>query len=303
LRQCLESIHNQTITNQLEIIILDSMSTDKGRDIAEKFKTKIIEIPADSFDHGLTRNIGVKHAKGEFVYLTVQDAWIANTDMLEKMVSHFEDADVMAVAGHQAVPHEKDKNPFLWYRPYSTPGVTEKWIKDVDAFKALPLKEQQSLVSWDNVVCMYRKNALLKQPFVSTAFAEDWIWSYHALLKGWKLFHDSSLVVYHYHHNSYRYAFNSGYTINYHFYKFFKYKPILPSLAMPVIRATYHLLKNKTLSLHERFCWIMHNAAGRTGNFISTFNFLLRLKTGGERGIEKGYHKYCRSIPQGKQKA
>lgn len=299
---CLSSLSKQTVKDQLEIIVLDSMSTDGSREIALSYGVQIVDIPNGTFDHGLTRNKGVQAATGELIYLTVQDAWISDTGMLERMASHFEDISVKAVVGHQAVPHEKDKNPFIWYRPISAPSVTEKLIAGIEAFKKLTVKEQQSLVAWDDVVAMYRKDVLLQQPFVQTAFAEDWIWSFSALQKGWKLLHDSSLVVYHYHHHSFQYAFKSCYTINYHFYKFFKYQPAYPTLLLPVIRAIYHLLKHQQLSLKEKIYWIGHNVLGKLGNFFSTILFLIRLNMGGESSIEKGYQKYCRVIPQGKQK-
>lgn len=302
LERCLQSVIDQSIAKSLEIIILNSMSADNSMEIATRFNARIIDIPNGKFNHGLTRNAGVQHASCELVYLTVQDAWISGNDMLEKMAKHFDDEEVMAVSGHQAVPHEKDKNPLVWYRPYSAPHVTDRLITNKEAFKNLPVKEQQSLISWDNVVSMYRKTALIEQPFVKTEFSEDWVWSYHALLKGWKLLYDSSLVVYHYHHQTYQYSFNSAYTLNYHFYKFFRYKPSIPALVLPMCKATYHLLKNKKLSITEKIYWLMHNVSGRVGNYFSTINFLSRLKTGGEKGIEKGYNKYCKSIPQGKQK-
>lgn len=302
LEKCLGSLRNQTIGDELEIIIPDSMSTDGSREMALKYGAIIIDIATGTFNHGLTRNTGVQHASGELVFLTVQDAWIAENDMLEKMAKHFEDPDVMAVVGHQAVPHEKDKNPLIWYNPCSKPGVTVRHVEDKKAFKKLTQEKQQSLVGWDDVVSMYRKSALIQQPFVKTEFAEDWVWSYHALLNGWKLLHDSSLIVYHYHHQSYKYAFNLAYTYNYHFYKFFKYKPSLPSLVKPMMRATYHLLKNKKLSFKEKLYWIIQNGFSRWANYFSTINFLTRLKVNGESGIEKGYNKYCKTIPQGKQK-
>ena len=281
LKRCLQSITAQTIAENLEIIVLDSMSTDGSREIALSYGAQIVDIPNGTFDHGLTRNKGVQAATGELIYLTVQDAWISDTGMLERMACHFEDILVKAVVGHQAVPHEKDKNPFIWYRPISSPGVTIKLIAGVEAFKKLKVKEQQSLVAWDDVVAMYRKDALLQQPFVQTAFAEDWIWSFNALQKGWKLLRDSSLVVYHYHHHSFQYTFKSCYTINYHFYKFFKYKPAYPVLLLPVIRATYHLMKHQQLSLKEKIYWIGHNVLGKLGFFFSTILFLIRLNIGG----------------------
>jgi len=239
-------------------------------------------------------------ATGDLVFLTVQDAWLPDIQMLEKMAKHFEDPEVMAVTGHQAVPHEKDKNPLKWYHPYSKPQVSVRQITDAEKFKSLPLDEQAGLVAWDNVVAMYRRQALIELPFVQTEMSEDWMWSYQALQKGWKLLRDSSLVVYHYHHQTFRYVFDTTWSVNYHFYKFFGYKPALPSVIKPTLQAVYHLFRNKELSLREKLYWSVHNFMARLGEWYADFDFLWRMKRGGE--IEKGYQKYCQQIPQGKQK-
>src|SRR5665213_1366070 len=222
--------------------------------------------------------------------------------MLERMSNHFADEKIMAVSGHQAVPQDKESNPLVWYRPYSTPEVKEKMVSDESVFSKLSQEEQQALISWDNVVAMYRKTALTAQPFVQTEFTEDWVWSYEALRKGWRLLHDPSLVVYHYHHHSYRYAYIITYTANYHFYKFFKFIPHVPALVMPIARSAYHLLKNKQLSLKEKLYWTKHNWSGIFGRYFSTLDFLRRLKFGNKTSIERGYQKFCSAIPLGRQK-
>lgn len=301
LDRCLKSIRDQIFSEgQIEILVLDSCSTDNSLEIANVYGVKIINIPEGTFDHGLTRNEGVQHATGDFIFFTVQDAWLSNNNLLEKMTRHFDDPEVMGVVGHQAIPHEKDKNPALWYRPISAPSITIKKIADPSQFKEMQQDQQQALVAWDNVVAIYRRNALVEQPFVQTAFAEDWIWSYNALLKGWKLLHDSSLVVYHYHHQFYKYMFNSTYTVNYHFLKFFGYHPIIPNIISKAAKATYHLVKHKELTIKEKISWLGHNYISFMGEFNSTINFLLRLKIGGLKLLESGYKRYCRKIPQGR---
>jgi rhamnosyltransferase len=302
LKRCLDSLRGQTIGKELEIIVLDSMSTDASAEIAASYGSTIIAVVDGSFDHGLTRNIGVAHSSGELVYLTVQDAWISGNDLLERMAGHFSDTAVIAVVGHQAVPHEKDKNPVEWYRPVSEPGVTEKRVSNQAAFLNMPQKEQQSLVSWDNVVAMYRRSALLEQPFEKTAFAEDWIWTYQALQRGWKLLHDSSIVVYHYHHHTFDYSFRTSYTIHYHFYKFFGYVPSLGLSLMQPFRVSYNVAKNKSLKPAEKLYWIGHNCLKNIAKILSILNFLIRLKIGGKDAVEGGYIKYCNRIPQGRQK-
>jgi rhamnosyltransferase len=301
LARCLKSIREQTLPVS-EIIVIDSGSVDDSRCIAKSFEVVVKEIPPEEFDHGLTRNMGVQMATGDLVFLTVQDAWLPDTGMLEKMAKHFEDQEVMAVTGHQAVPHEKDKNPLRWYHPYSKPQVSVRQVTDIDTFKSLPQSEQQELVAWDNVVAMYRRKALIELPFIKTEMSEDWRWSYQALLRGWKLLRDPSLVVYHYHHQTFRYVFNTTWSVNYHFYKFFRYKPALPSVIKPTLQAVYHLFRNKELNLREKVYWSVHNFMARLGEWYADFDFLWRMKRGGENRIERGYGKYCKKIPQGRLK-
>lgn len=302
LERCLASLRQQTVGNEMEIVVADSMSSDGSREIAARYGAKLFDVAEGNFDHGLTRNLGAKHCNGELVFFTVQDAWLAEVDMLQKMAAHFADHSVMAVVGHQAVPHERDKNPMLWYRPVSKPAITVKEIRSEEWFEALPQQEQQALVSWDNVVAMYRKMALREQPFVKTAFAEDWIWNYQALMKGWKTLHDSGLVVYHYHHHAYRYAFRSKFTVNYHFKKFLRFEPSMPRLFMPVAKSIYHLAKHDSLSWKEKIYWMQYNLVAAMAEVHSVFDFRLRAWLGGEKLLESGYRRYCRSIPQGKQK-
>lgn len=300
LKRCLQSIRNQTM-QEIEIIVLDSMSTDSSRQIAEQFGAQIVDIPDGTFDHGLARNMCVQQAARNLIFFTVQDAWISEPDILERMAAHFDDPEVMAVCGHQAVPHEKDKNPVRWYRRYSDHAVEVRQVNDEEFFKKLPQASQQKLVAWDNVVAMYRKEALEELPFVQTEMSEDWVWSYQALLNGWKLLRDSSLVVYHYHHQTPGYVFRTNWSINYHFYKFFGYRPELPALMMPALRSIYHLAKSRDLSLKEKVYWSIHNVLWRASECHAALSFRWKLFFG-KAAVDSGYQKYCREIPQGKQR-
>jgi hypothetical protein len=106
----------------------------------------VLEIPTETFNHGLTRNLGVQKAKGDLVYFTVQDAWIAENDMLENMARHFYNAEVMGVVGHQAVPHEKDKNPMLWFKRFSEPVATLRQHNSAEDFEKLSVhRKNQTL--------------------------------------------------------------------------------------------------------------------------------------------------------------
>ena len=298
LERCLVSIRSQTVKD-VDIIILDSMSTDNSNAIALQYDATIIDVSEGSFNHGLTRNLGVQYATGVFLFYTVQDAFLSENTLLERMANHFENEKIMGVVGHQAVPHEKDKNPMLWYKRFSEPEVQLREIKDVEQFKNSNQAVQQSLIAWDDVVAMYRNSALMQLPFADTQFAEDWIWSRDALMKGWKLIYDPSLVVYHYHHSDYSYAYKVAFTVNYHFLKYFNFKPQIPDLLIPMIKTIYHLGSNPELGFREKLYWFCHNFLSKLGTFNSHVNLRYKIFMGGLNSAQKRYNKVCRKIPQG----
>ena len=196
---CLKGIFEQTIIAQTEVIIIDSGSTDNTLEIIKKYPVCLYQIPPEDFGHGKTRNYGVSLAQGKFVVMTVQDARPASNKWLELLLSNFSDEKTVAVCGQQAVPHEKDKNPAEWHRPYSTPKPqTIKFEKG--KFEKLSPKEQKQACSWDDVNAMYRKTILQEIPFENIEFGEDMLWAKKTLTAGYQIAYDMRARVWHYHH-------------------------------------------------------------------------------------------------------
>lgn len=281
LQDCLTKIKLQTISNQIEIIILDSMSTDHSRQIAESFGTKIIEISNGSFNHGLTRNAGVQSATGELIYFTVQDAYVTENDQLEKMSAHFRDNEIVSVTGIQGIPSNIDKNPAIWFKRFSVPTVEVRHFPG-KTFTELSPQEQLQISRWDNVNAMYRKSALQELPFGQTDFAEDAIWAKDALTKGWKLLKDPSLLVYHYHHQTAGYVFKTDLVLNYTFWKHFNVMPRIPSFIKPFAQNIYTLAKRKELSILQKFRWTAHNLIRLATSFSSAVFFKAIFFIGGK---------------------
>ena len=301
LERCLSSIRKQTIGSFLEIIVLDSMSTDSSREIAKKYNAVIIDIPTDTFNHGSTRNIGVKAATSDNVFFTVQDAYFADENMLDKMLVHFKDENIRAITGHQAVPHDKNKNPAFWFKRFTKPVIEVKYFANPMDIEKLKPAQKVAKLHWDNVVALYRKKALLEIPFIKTDFAEDAFWCYKALLRGWTLLYDPSIVVFHYHHKTYNYSYQVSWAVNFHFFIFFKYKPKIPPFFSLMARRIYHLVRHDELSFTEKLYWIKYNLIAELGNLIAVFEFLWQLNRRGQHGITNSYFKRCKKIPQGKQ--
>lgn len=300
LAACLQSVREQSVPVS-EIIVLDSGSKDGSKAIAEEFGARIIDIAPQQFNHGLTRNEGARFATSDLLLYTVQDARFADGGMLARMVSHIDNSGAMAVTGHQAISHDSDKNPVYWFQRYSEPKPDIRQTNR-HIFEQLRAKEKQQLIAWDNVIALYRKDALLGLPFVDTQFAEDWIWSYQALLQGWKLVYDPSVIVYHYHHRTFTYSFRLAYTINYHMFVFFGFKPLVPHLVQKTARAFFALVRKPDISVFHKVYWVLHNAASNFGQWLSVITFYL-LRMFGMPGLNFGFRLFCKQVPQGKLKS
>lgn len=301
LEKCLFSIASQTIYNEVEIIVLDSSSTDNSKEIAASFNAKIIDVPNGTFNHGLTRNMGVSNALGDFIFFTVQDASIAQHDMLEKMVSHFFDEKVMAVVAHQAIPHDEDKNPARWFKRFSEPLVETRFFPD-GQFATLSKQKQFQLSRWDDVCAMYRKTALQQLPFRETNFSEDCLWAYDALNAEFKLIRDPSLVVYHYHHMSFNYVLKSKFIVYYNDYLYFQHTPDFQFSPINTFKTIYHLLTKNELTFDKKLYWILHNILASFANFVAIVIFKISLGLGKEKLLRKAYQIICKTVPQGQQK-
>lgn len=300
LGKCLKRIREQTISNCIEIIVLDSMSSDNSVSIAKRYDAKIIDIPNGTFNHGLTRNIGVQYASGDLVYFTVQDAWLSEPNQLEKMCAHFENYEVQSVSGIQGIPAIPDANPALWFKRVTVP-VPEVRQWQHDELLRLSPKQRLALCNWDNVNAMYRKSALLSLPFKKTDFAEDALWAEGALFKGWKIIRDPSLLVYHYHHQTFSYAFRATYIVNYTFWKWFGVKPTLTLFFSPLVRNSYTLFKREELETGAKIRWMYHNFLRLLAAFLSTLLFKSVCLLNKPQLIESSYRMICSKVPQGLQ--
>ena len=96
----------QRQTLPFELIIIDSSSTDKTLEIAEKYTNHIIIIPQSKFDHGGTRTKAAKMASGELLIFLTQDALPYDDRTLESIIKCFSDNRIAAAYGRQ-IPYEK----------------------------------------------------------------------------------------------------------------------------------------------------------------------------------------------------
>jgi rhamnosyltransferase len=302
LAEALDGLMAQTLGGRLEIIVIDSGSTDGSLDVARRYPLRLHVIASSEFNHGETRNLGARLATGEFVAMTVQDAVPADAHWLERMVKHFDDPKVAGVCGQQITRHDPDKNPLEWFRPYSEPVPKRVWFADPAEFQHPPPAEQVALCAWDDVTAMYRRSVLLAVPYRRVSFGEDMVWARDALAAGHALVYDYSARVYHYHHQTFRFRFRRTFTILYHRYRHFGHSAPPGWLAAELARCTY-LASRPRYCPSRRMNWLGYNLRLVLAEWLAGWCFWLAAKVGGRRAVEKGHGYFCPAAPQALRRA
>jgi glycosyltransferase involved in cell wall biosynthesis len=83
LAEVLEAVLGQQTDAELEVLVIDSGSTDRSLEIARDAGVNLIEIPNSEFQHGRTRNFGMRNTRGELVAFLTQDATPASPHWVE----------------------------------------------------------------------------------------------------------------------------------------------------------------------------------------------------------------------------
>lgn len=86
IKKCIDSVRIQPY-DDFEIIIVDDMSTDNSVDIIKEFNDKrIVLIESDKkLWNGGARNVGIRHAKGDYILFLDDDDWFYSIDSLKNL--------------------------------------------------------------------------------------------------------------------------------------------------------------------------------------------------------------------------
>jgi rhamnosyltransferase len=209
--ELLDALLAQEPVPPLEIILVDSMSTDRTRDIASTYEQVTI-IPIENFSHGRARNVGARAARGEIIALMTQDALPRDNTWLARLVEPFADEKVCGVCSRQ-VPRP-DASPMEQYflHTHFPPGEPVRRAKQEG--KPLTLED----VFFSNVAAAVRRELLLQLPFDETLImSEDQQMSRDMLEAGYAVVYQPESVVIHSHNYTlpvvFRRYFDSVYSL------------------------------------------------------------------------------------------
>lgn len=297
IKDCIQGLLNQTLL-PTRIIVIDSGSTDGTLEyLATVPEVTIHSIEANTFNHGLTRNLGIEYTEEEFLYYTVQDAAPVSTSLLSELISCFEEPQLMAVCGAQVVPHDVKKNPLEWFFPYSEPEKQYTVFDSFETFDKLPPAIKLQACSWDNVNALYRREALEKVKFSNAVFGEDMLWARDAYRSGFKLGYWGKARVRHYHLEDANFSFKRNFTTHYFRYLAFKYVPkVNPLSFVDKLRILKTLVKRLGTNIRAIKHWYQYNVTIQKAAYESYQQFVAALELG-ENNLDQVHERLCGKPP------
>lgn len=179
----LDGVMQQTLKD-VEIIVVDSGSTDGTTTIVQEFPVKLLEISPENFSFGRSLNIGFSAARGEILVAVSAHTYPVHKDWLEQLIAPFADEEVALVYGKQRGNH---------LTKYSEHQV----------FKNLFGEES----NWDQAhpFCNNANAAVRRAVFERLRYneelsgLEDLDWSRRAMTEGWKIAYAADAEIVHVH--------------------------------------------------------------------------------------------------------
>jgi rhamnosyltransferase len=211
LRRCLDGLARQTIDDEVEVVVVDSSSTDGSAELARERGASVHVIPVAEFNHGSTRNLGAELARGDLLVFTSQDAYAEADDWLARLVAPLRGRPGDRIAGvyGRQLPHDHATPPERYFLDF----LYGPEPREQNAASASELSMETTLFS--NANAAIPRSVLADFPFASDIImSEDQEWSRRVLLAGYGIVYEPRAAVRHSHPytigSAFRRFFDSG---------------------------------------------------------------------------------------------
>lgn len=194
----LKDLISQKLIGRIEIVVVDSGSTDNTVEICKKYNVNLVEIPNEDFSHSYSRNLGASHAKGDYLLFMTQDVSVTEDVWVSQIISILKENDVVALSCDEIVRDDAD----LFARVKNFEHNNYIFSGAIDKINSMPESRDENAVrkaaQLTDVNCLVRKNVFLDYKYEGD-YAEDLLLGKKLLEDGYKIAQVSSVKVMHSH--------------------------------------------------------------------------------------------------------
>lgn len=183
---CLETLRRQRPGFDLDVVVVDSGSTDSTVELARAGGARIIEIAPADFDYSKALNVGLEQLDAELAVLLSAHAIPVDDSWLERMIAPFSDPQVAGVASRQI--------PWPGAPWWETERLRRAFSDTTERYEA----DAAEGIVFSNAASCIRLSAWRAEPFTLPA-AEDLEWAERVVAAGWKVVYEAGAAVYHSH--------------------------------------------------------------------------------------------------------
>ena len=188
----LEGIRRQTLKD-VEIILVDSGSTDSTVEIAENRGARTVRISPDEFTFGRSLNYGIREASSEFIIIASAHVYPVYPDWLAALLHPLLDRKVALSYGKQRAPATAK---------FSEKQIFHQWYPEEGRL-------HQETAFCNNANAAIRRSLWEKNPYDETLTGlEDLAWAKWARDHGYAISYVSEAEVIHVHQETARGVFN-----------------------------------------------------------------------------------------------
>ncbi len=238
--EVLTRVRQQHTPWPFQIVIVDSSSNDGTQDYLNQQQDIILHtIPQSQFQHGATRNLGVKLSNAEYIAFLTQDALPTGNYWLYDLVSCLETHPSAAGVFGRHIAYEE-----------ATEFTKRDMLQHFEGFDQFPmelsLQTDFEKLKWgdqgwqqvlhyysDNNSCL-RRSVWQKHPYPEVAYGEDQLWADMIIKAGYSKIYSKAALVYHSHDYDYQETFKRAKTEAEFFFACFGYKMVTDRKQMEI---------------------------------------------------------------------
>lgn len=260
--EVLERVRKQHTPWPFQIVIVDSSSNDGTQEYLNQQQDIVFHtIPQKQFQHGATRNLGVKLSNAEYVAFLTQDALPAGDYWLYDLASCLEaHPSAAGVFGrhicYEAATEFTKRDLLQHFAGFDQFPVELSLQTDFAKLRKGDKGWQQVLHFYsDNNSCL-RRSVWEKHPYPEVAYGEDQLWADIIIKAGYSKVYSKAALVYHSHDYNYQETFKRAKTEAEFFFACFGYKMVANRKQMEIDLAAINQRdieygKEKDLSMKE----------------------------------------------------